>query len=348
MESAFTFLLSNFSDYFLTNQIIIISFFSTIVVFFALSPAYAVDQYALSHFSTKGIITEHFDETLVLWTIINEDEGTFIMTNPQNGGYSVTKVQMQTHHLCNDSPNVICLNGTITNVKNTIFTEVDDIVTLVYDMPNTQTISFLSGKLATNTFEVDLTKFHQRDLSRIIDLKIEQIQEDDLRTKAWVKIQKLLVLVDNPDIQELLEESNAEFESLDEAYSVIDERNEEWISTGKDELTPLMDTILDNKVSQLLNEIVVQDKQVSNELILKEIILTNSFGANVAQTGKPTDYKQWDESWWQLALHNALYTDRGFDESANVEALNLAIRIDNDDGRFLGVIKFVIDITGLT
>ena len=87
-----------------------------------------------------------------------------------------------------------------------------------------------------------------------------------------------------------------------------------------------------------------RDSQRETKYVYKEIILTNAYGANVAQTGPTTDYKQWDEQWWQLAKQKAIHFQSGFDESAGVQSFDISIRITGEDGVFLGVMKFVVNL----
>jgi len=108
-------------------------------------------------------------------------------------------------------------------------------------------------------------------------------------------------------------------------------------------MTPLMGTLLGSKVSEFLREIMITDQQKPTDFVYEEIFLTNSYGANVAQTGKTSDYKQWDEQWWILAKRNGVEFESGFDESAGVESLSMSVRIADDSGRFMGVMKFVIN-----
>ena len=88
---------------------------------------------------------------------------------------------------------------------------------------------------------------------------------------------------------------------------------------------------------------MIADQQKPTDFVYEEIILTNSYGANVALTGKTSDYKQWDEQWWILAKRNGVEFESGFDESAGIQSLSMSVRIADDSGRFLGVMKFVIN-----
>jgi len=298
--------------------------------------------YVLSHFSAKGVVTENNPfGGIVFWTIVDGQTGT-IVTSSING-LTVIRLDMTQSDTCEELVNTVCLDATITDTKNTLFTKKGDTARMVFEMPNKQSISILSGELATLEMELDIKKIKVKEVTKIIEEEIEETSEDRLLKEAWSKLQEALVLTKDPQIQQILSDSNEEFDSLEEPFLVIEQRNEEWISTGDDKGTPIMGTIMGNKVSEFLRDVMLEDQQKPIDFVYEEIFLTNSYGANVAQTGKTSDYKQWDEQWWVLAKRNGVNFQSGFDESAGVESLAMSVRISDEDGRFLGVMKFVIN-----
>jgi len=307
----------------------------------SMQDSFAESEYALSHFSSKGKITNSLGEGTTVWTMISGDKGTIVWTTP-NSYYSVARLDMQTHHMCYDRSNVVCLNGTITSVKNTKFVQEDDIITLVYDMPSTQTVSFLSGMLGTTTFDLDLTKFKAKEATKIVEQQAEKFV-DELKKEVSLKILESLDFIKNELLLEKLIESNQEFNNFEDLWAEIEKRNQEWINT-KPDVSPFEASIISNKVSDLLRDVMEKDSEKATKFVIKEIILANAYGANVAQTGPTTDYQQWDEEWWLLAKLEAINIDSGFDESAGVQSFDVSLRITDSDGRFLGVIKYVINI----
>ncbi len=133
-----------------------------------------------------------------------------------------------------------------------------------------------------------------------------------------------------------------EFESYGEIKSIIKTRDLEWTSVSKDEVTPFMMQLIESDTSKFLRKVIEEDKQKEQIFVISEIILTNSLGANVAQTGKTTDYDQSDEDWWQQAKINGIYLDVGYDESVDAMSADTSMRIIDDQGRFLGVVKIVV------
>ena len=304
------------------------------------------EPYVLSHFSAKGTVTENNPfGGIVFWTIVNGEEGT-IVTSFEDG-IRVIRLAMEQSDSCPDLPDTVCLDAIVTSAKNTLLTKVADDAKIVFEMPHKQTITILSGELETLEIVVNLEKIKVKDVEKIIEQDVQNQSQQELTQEAFSKLQDALVLTKHPDIQQTLKDSNNEFGELADPYALVDERDDEWVSSD-DQLTPFMGTLLGNKASELLREIMNEDKAQTKDYVYEEIILTNVYGANVALTAKTTDYKQWDEQWWQLAKDTGVNFETGYDESAGVESLDMSVRISDDDGRFMGVMKFVINAEKVT
>jgi signal transduction histidine kinase len=146
-------------------------------------------------------------------------------------------------------------------------------------------------------------------------------------------------------IQQAASESNKEFEKLDNIQTYINEKDREWTSAPQKETTPFMQEIIGNEVSEELRNTIGFYEKKYHYKVFNEFIITNKYGANIAQTGKTTDYYQADEQWWQDAKKEGLYIeDVEYDESADVYATSIGVRIDDQSGNFSGVIKAVLNI----
>jgi len=302
------------------------------------------EPYVLSHFSAKGTITENNPfGGLVFWTLVSGDQGTLVTSSPS--GVTVFRLDMKQSDSCPELPNTVCLDSTVKSIKNSQFgfVKVGDQAKMVFEMPEKQTITMLSGELATLEIQLDISKMRIKDVEKIVEKNIEEEEEDFLKQEVWSKLQEALELTKDSEIQKALKDSNEAFGIFDVPFALIDERNDEWILAEDDEVTPFMETILGNKASELLRKVMNEDKMKPTDFVYEEIILTNAYGANVAQTGKTTDYKQWDEQWWIFAKQRGVNFESGFDESAGVQSLDMSVRISDENGRFLGVMKFVIN-----
>ncbi len=159
------------------------------------------------------------------------------------------------------------------------------------------------------------------------------------------KIQQSQALRNNAQIQQAIKESNKEFLENPNFNYLIENRELEWVSTEKNQIIPLMYDLMQNDAAKILQAIVEQDQKSDSLFTYAEIFVTNSYGVNVAMTGKTSDYIQNDEVWWTEAQQNGIYLVEGvFDESAGVYASDIALKIVDDKGNFIGVMKAVINV----
>jgi len=152
-------------------------------------------------------------------------------------------------------------------------------------------------------------------------------------------------LIENSDIRQALIDSNSKFAKFEDPYSMIEQKDNEWTAKDFEELTPFMTELIENEISDQLRAHAIKYKESLGYDVYPEIFVTNSFGANIAQTGKTSDYKQNDEIWWIRAQHDKLYiSEIHYDESADVYSADISLRIDDERGGFLGVIKAVTNV----
>ncbi|MHC4323339.1 MAG: PAS domain S-box protein, partial [Planctomycetota bacterium] len=146
-------------------------------------------------------------------------------------------------------------------------------------------------------------------------------------------------------LQETIAKSNLEFEKLENLQEYIDEKNNEWISAQKAATTPLMQELLNNKLSEELREKIGFHEEKRGNKVFGEVFVTNKYGANIALTDKTSDYRQDDELWWEKAREDGLYVnDVKYDESSGIYSTTIAIRCNDQEGSFAGVVKVVLNI----
>jgi PAS domain S-box-containing protein len=168
---------------------------------------------------------------------------------------------------------------------------------------------------------------------------------DKIDRYIYSKIEEFQLYTRDVLLQKDLFQANTEFEKLDDVQAYIDEKDREWTSVPKQVITPFMQGLLDTELSNELREKIEFYKEKYGHSVYGEVFVTNKYGANVAQTGKTTDFRQDDERWWQYAKRDGLYVkDVEYDESAGVYTVDFALRIDDEKGNFIGVIKIVMNI----
>lgn len=104
----------------------------------------------------------------------------------------------------------------------------------------------------------------------------------------------------------------------------------------------------------LLNQI--QGLSVANETpeltddkpIYAEVFYTDINGYVIGGTGETSDFVQSDEPWWNTAIEQGIFIENlQFDESAGANSFDVSVRIDDDRGQALGVMKASIDASVL-
>jgi len=146
----------------------------------------------------------------------------------------------------------------------------------------------------------------------------------------------------NSMLRKTLKKSNLKFEKKQDRQSFIDVTDKEWI----DGTNPVfVQDILDDELSESLRKKIDNYEKEDGNRIFGEIFITNKYGAVIASSGKTADYKQNDELWWQKAREDGVYiSDAGYDESAEMTSIDICLRINDEDGNFLGVFKGVFNI----
>ena len=83
---------------------------------------------------------------------------------------------------------------------------------------------------------------------------------------------------------------------------------------------------------------------VANTPVIQEIFMTDVNGFNVEYSNRTSDFVQYDEEWWQIAMNEGLdISEPEFDPSAGVFAVDIAMRIE-DAGEPVGVLKAALDV----
>lgn len=182
---------------------------------------------------------------------------------------------------------------------------------------------------------VENSELRAIDTIEEVDRTVDEIIKD-WRTYAYT-----------PLLRQSLKASNKQFEEMTDRQAYIDQIDETWINVPKGKTNEVMRSLMQNELGDdLIKRVKAAGKH--RDHIFDEVFITNRYGANVAQTGRTSDYRQNDELWWQLAKSDKVYvSDVGYDKSADVYSISVCIRAHDEDGNFLGVIKVVVNIRRL-
>ena len=170
-----------------------------------------------------------------------------------------------------------------------------------------------------------------------------------LQAEINMKIEQSRELVNLPQIQQSLTESNASFTATGSPEEIIRQIEGRWQSSDPEVPDSVAYNLIHNPAADVIRSIMDVDQKSESQFKYAEIFITNQYGANIAQSHKTSDFKQDDEKWWQKAKQNGVYlSEGGFDESAGVYASDIAIRILDNNGNFIGVLKAVINVESIT
>ena len=157
-----------------------------------------------------------------------------------------------------------------------------------------------------------------------------------------------LIYSAGPLVHRTIEASNRQFEKLADVQGYLDTQDRAWRAAPSEKPTAFMERLIANELSEAIRIKLRAFERDEGYRAYGEVFVTNRYGANVAQTGRTTDYRQDDEEWWRRARQDGVYVaDVQYDESAGIHSADICVRIDGDNGEFIGVLKAVFDIQGI-
>jgi len=141
-----------------------------------------------------------------------------------------------------------------------------------------------------------------------------------------------------------LKGSNEVFSQLADPKQQIVELDKQWREVPAGKTSALMDGLLGNDFAVILRNRLSEFSDKDGFDVFAEVFVTNSYGGNIAQTSRTTDYDQSDEEWWQQTKKVGRHlSDIQFDDSSGVSSVDLSLRIVDIEDKFLGVIKIVVN-----
>ncbi len=162
-------------------------------------------------------------------------------------------------------------------------------------------------------------------------------------------LDQLRQLSRRPDLIAALTESNLAFGARENLSEFMTQGEARWTAASPSGMTGAWAGVAGSPLSRELRWSLMDSRaRQYGYSMIKEVILTNRHGANVAVSGKTTDYDQSDEAWWREARESGVHIgDIRFDESAGTFLIKAAIRVEGAGGDFTGVLSAGIDVLGL-
>jgi len=164
-----------------------------------------------------------------------------------------------------------------------------------------------------------------------------------------VKIDDLFDYSKTDIVQKSVLKSNQEFGELEDIQEYITHQEDEWRSVPLESITPFMQSLISNELSEdIRKKFVDKINPKTGHSVFAEVFLTNEYGANIGQSGKTTDYRQDDEDWWQKAKVDGISIGKTeYDESAKTDVIPIGIKITDENGKFIGVLKAPLSISSI-
>ena len=197
-------------------------------------------------------------------------------------------------------------------------------------------VAFYAGTVGERSLRESIERSSAMQVHALMD-------EIDRDMGGWIR--EWQSYLQNPLVLEALDASEAEFAEFDDIPAIVEDRDRAWQDTPEDETPELLPELTGNPAAvDLQNRLESLDRGQTYP-VFGEVFFTNSHGANVAQTHRTGDYRQNDEEWWIRAEDEGVYvSDVEFDKSAELHSCEIAIRIEDEAGRFRGVLKAVLNI----
>jgi signal transduction histidine kinase len=150
-------------------------------------------------------------------------------------------------------------------------------------------------------------------------------------------------------IRNELTDSNSRLQSFSDTAAVIEQREETWSQGEGREARELAQSLTNNECADYLRTVFIEYYQMLHGYSLfEEAFLTNRYGALVCQTSESGHYYYGDKAWWQQAKKEGY----SIEETPNVAAektaaIDIAVRIEDAEGNFLGVLKSSMPLLSL-
>ena len=189
-------------------------------------------------------------------------------------------------------------------------------LTYEFTINEAKKITKLRSEAQANNIMQDLDKYIN---SRIIDLqdlaKIRQIQT--------------AVLKSNQDFTKLGPKELASLNATDRISDKIS----------------FLNNAPDSKISQELRNFISSYKNEYDYDVVKELFVTNQYGANIALATGQSDYLQSDEEWWQITKNKQNYIGQiGYDQTYGDYVIPFAFPILDDSSNYIGTLRITLSL----
>jgi signal transduction histidine kinase len=164
------------------------------------------------------------------------------------------------------------------------------------------------------------------------------------------KVSQLQVLAESEQLQDTITNRNTVYTGNDAAIKEqLLALNQQWLAAaGQDPLVANV-TTTDLDRNPTTHQLAAFFQEFPTH---QELLITDRYGATIAAIGRPTDYYQAEQDWWQAAYNGgqgAVYlASPQFDESAQLTTLLISLPIRaQQSGEVIGILRSNLDVTEL-
>lgn len=162
------------------------------------------------------------------------------------------------------------------------------------------------------------------------------------------KIVIFQVFAEGINFQNKIIKSNRIFENKTDLQTYINEKDKDWVKAPRQTITPFMKKILNNELSRELSNKLSYLNQKYGRMVFGEAFVSNRFGAVIAASGKTSDYRQNDETWWRKTMEQGTYLSSiVYDKSVGFNAIDICLKLSDKDHNFIGTLKIVMNVEEL-
>ncbi len=166
----------------------------------------------------------------------------------------------------------------------------------------------------------------------------------------YLRSHEVLTVMNGYEVMNEVNDSNAAFDAMEDPEEHIDAVDDEWISASVDAIPESMETVIENNLSVLLkSQLVAHYLEDHGIAIFGQVIVTNKYGAIIAATHPPIDYRQSDQAWWQDAWGGDVlyYSDIKYDDASEMYGVCTCVPIVDDYDEVIGIARATINILAI-
>ena len=203
----------------------------------------------------------------------------------------------------------------------------------------------------TGFYAMQKSKAELTDKIRHHDLALAESLISEIHQFIYTRLETFQIYAQSEFLQNSLAKSNAVFAEFPDLQKHIDDIDSRW--TMSDEENGSNNKFFNELSENALSRDLKTKKDFYHNKydydVYRDLFVTNEYGAVAGLTGKTTDYRQDDETWWQEAKDTGLfYDDIAYDSSTETYCIIFGLRVEDALGNFLGVIKVELNIEEMT